>query len=865
MSIVRRLRWCLLPPYSINTVLQLALLGLAVCMVAINGAISYDRISRETMDNARTTAESVATLVASNNTSAYVFDDVAAIRFNLAQVVRLPGVDAIAIYRPDGSVLAESRKPGSGTGADIGEQVPLPDFPAAASTADGRITPQFFEIWVRLNAGSDQRTGWVRVDYSMEQRRIRLDQLWRRSVNTLLATIAAIILLLPFILNWALRPIRKLSEVAGNLSSQIGSSIEVNYGSTEASALAAALNKASRDVAEQVARTRVIVDTAAMGILSLDVQGQVISANPATTSLFGREESELLGQPLERCIPGLDGQSLRGLFGDFGETPGRVYRIVRTDFHGTRRDGTPFPIEITLGQAPAGGTLRYVCIVRDVTDERAAQETSELYERALASSHNGVFITNAKMPSQPVIFINEAFQAITSLAPHQVLGRSIEEFLDGTSDTAGAAELQRAITQADNTSVTLQHTRPSGRQITVEVSVSPVRSAEGTLTNFVGIVSDVTARVQAEQAIAERGARLDAIFSLSPDGFILFDEDGYMIFANPAFERMTGKAWTRPGLPMTRQEFETDLALLCHPDHPLPDLDTMNTGEQQEEVRLLLARPQHRVLQAQSRQNVSGRRETILYFRDVTHEDEVDRMKSEFLASAAHELRTPMVSIFGFTELLLRRNFSEERRTDMLQTIHRQSGLLVKMINELLDLARIESRRGLDLHIAEHRLGELVDHSVKGLMRAEGERQVHLADIPDVLVLIDPEKMQLALSNLLSNAFKYSPHGGEVRLSGRLAGDAGRHYAVLEVQDQGIGMTREQLARAFERFYRADTTGNIPGTGLGLSLVREVAGLHNGRVELDSEFGKGTTARLWIPMPANSTAPAGESGATVTH
>jgi signal transduction histidine kinase len=271
------------------------------------------------------------------------------------------------------------------------------------------------------------------------------------------------------------------------------------------------------------------------------------------------------------------------------------------------------------------------------------------------------------------------------------------------------------------------------------------------------------------------------------------------------------------------------------------------------------------VLQAQSRQNVSGRRETILYFRDVTHEDEVDRMKSEFLASAAHELRTPMVSIFGFTELLLRRNFSEERRTDMLQTIHRQSGLLVKMINELLDLARIESRRGLDLHIAEHRLGELVDHSVKGLMRAEGERQVHLADIPDVLVLIDPEKMQLALSNLLSNAFKYSPHGGEVRLSGRLAGDAGRHYAVLEVQDQGIGMTREQLARAFERFYRADTTGNIPGTGLGLSLVREVAGLHNGRVELDSEFGKGTTARLWIPMPANSTAPAGESDATVTH
>ncbi|MCP2802689.1 hypothetical protein NK936_23970, partial [Salmonella enterica subsp. enterica serovar Typhimurium] len=88
----------------------------------------------------------------------------------------------------------------------------------------------------------------------------------------------------------------------------------------------------------------------------------------------------------------------------------------------------------------------------------------------------------------------------------------------------------------------------------------------------------------------------------------------------------------------------------------------------------------HRVVQAQARRNVAGRSETILYFRDVTHEDEVDRMKSEFLALAAHELRTPMVSIYGFTELLLKRTFSDERRTDMLETIHRQSGLLVKMI-----------------------------------------------------------------------------------------------------------------------------------------------------------------------------------------
>jgi signal transduction histidine kinase len=246
--------------------------------------------------------------------------------------------------------------------------------------------------------------------------------------------------------------------------------------------------------------------------------------------------------------------------------------------------------------------------------------------------------------------------------------------------------------------------------------------------------------------------------------------------------------------------------------------------------------------------NEADRRETIMYFRDITHEDTVDRMKSEFLASAAHELRTPMVSIFGFTELLLRRKYPEDRRADMLETIHRQSGLLVKMINELLDLARIEARRGLDLRIDVYPLAELIQKSVSGLMRAESDRQVVIGEFPQVAVLIDIEKMQLAMINLLSNAFKYSPQGGNVSLCVTTQQATGANFAVISISDQGIGMKPEQVARAFERFYRADTSGNIPGTGLGLSMVQEIAQLHNGKIELTSEYGIGTTAKLWIPI-----------------
>ena len=612
------------------------------------------------------------------------------------------------------------------------------------------------------------------------------------------------------------------------------------------------MNKASQSLHEQMVRSRAVVNTAPDAILGLNHQGIVMTVNPACTSLFGRSEAQLVGQPVQTYLSGLSAAVLHEFFGQVHRDYGRPLRIVRQDFSGFRADGTPFPVQISLGEVKDIDNLSFACIVRDMTDERAAQESSELYERALASSHNGVFVINAKMNNQPVVFINDAFQKLFGLMPHQVLGRNFETAMAGHDTNAGLQALAAAIREQRNTSEDLHLKLSDGRELYAKVTLSLVMSPNQDLTHFVGIISDVTAHIQAEQAMVQRSAQLDTIFSLSPDGFVLFDEREQLMFANPAFERMTGRSWKSDAEFMTLEAFESELGRLCHHDHPMGLIAQWGEDGDPSHSRLQLARPQHRVVRGELRRNLVGRGETILYFRDITHEDEVDRMKSEFLASAAHELRTPMVSIFGFTELLLRRKYKEDRQADMLETIHRQSGLLVKMINELLDLARIESRRGMDLLIQAHPLRDLVDHSVKGLMRKDNDRQVTVLDIPDVQLLMDPEKMQLALSNLLSNAFKYSPQGGDVTLGARLLVEQGKHLVVLEVQDQGIGMKPDQVARAFERFYRADASGNIPGTGLGLSLVKEIAELHNGRAELVSEAGQGTLARLYLPVDDSS-------------
>jgi signal transduction histidine kinase len=172
------------------------------------------------------------------------------------------------------------------------------------------------------------------------------------------------------------------------------------------------------------------------------------------------------------------------------------------------------------------------------------------------------------------------------------------------------------------------------------------------------------------------------------------------------------------------------------------------------------------------------------------------------------------------------------------------------IINELLDLARIESRRGKDFILERLSLQGLVADAVSGF-KPPSERPAPLLPPPgtDLFVNVDRKKMQQALLNILSNAYKYSPQGGEVTVRYGTSEEVGRLDRVgVEVHDQGIGMNAQQLGRVCERFYRADASGKIPGTGLGMSIVKEIVELHGGEVELASKVGTGTTVTLWLPL-----------------
>ena len=233
---------------------------------------------------------------------------------------------------------------------------------------------------------------------------------------------------------------------------------------------------------------------------------------------------------------------------------------------------------------------------------------------------------------------------------------------------------------------------------------------------------------------------------------------------------------------------------------------------------------------------------------------EMNNVKNEFLATMSHELRTPLNSILGFSEVLaVSTNLTdkEQRYASNIQTSGRS---LMTLINDVLDLAKIESGK-MELHPAEFRMDDLVERQVSTLMPLAEKRQIALtwavdAGIPTLFQ--DPGKMQQILTNLISNAIKFTPEGGRVRISASRI----EEKCVVTIEDNGIGIPLDEQERIFEKFRQGRgvpgqtdaLTRKYEGTGLGLSIVKELSRLLDGEVYLESEFGKGSKFTVELPL-----------------
>jgi two-component system, OmpR family, phosphate regulon sensor histidine kinase PhoR len=240
----------------------------------------------------------------------------------------------------------------------------------------------------------------------------------------------------------------------------------------------------------------------------------------------------------------------------------------------------------------------------------------------------------------------------------------------------------------------------------------------------------------------------------------------------------------------------------------------------------------------------------VTIIQDITKDREIDRMKSEFVANVSHELKTPLSSIQAYVEMLVDGEAQdEETRQDFYSIVDAESRRLSAMIENLLNLSRLDAgvvdfrRERVNLHKIFQSVSQVIEpHTTRKRQSFEAEISPYLDP-----VLGDPDYLQRVFMNLLSNAAKYTPEGGQVSLEASTEGET----VLVEVVDSGCGISREELDKIFDSFYRVKgTSDKAKGTGLGLAIAKKIIEMHNGSIEVESVPGKGSRFRVRLPVAA---------------
>ncbi len=386
---------------------------------------------------------------------------------------------------------------------------------------------------------------------------------------------------------------------------------------------------------------------------------------------------------------------------------------------------------------------------------------------------------------------------------------------------------------------------------------------------FTTIADTMNERSSVLQRLRAESTQITSIMQSLVDGVIVCDIYGAVQLVNRATERLLGRSYEE----LLLQDLHTILySLLGNRRSELP-LDELlarpqdNAGELRifettfELNNAILSLKLSPVLSGDDDEMIGA----ILMIRDTTREAISDRLKTEFISTMSHELRTPMTAIKGFTQLMVMGNLGplNETQMELMTTIQNNSERMIAIINDVLELTKIESGEiSLDLrpiHLAEALSGVMIDLGPRANQRKHTLTLGILPGLP--LVQADAAQLHKVLYNLISNAIKYTPEGGKVAVDAREVHYAelteqvqerlqtGRSYLQINVRDTGVGIQAADMERIFDRFYRTENALKIEagGTGLGLSLTRPLIELMGGAIWVESEVGVGTTFSFVLP------------------
>ena len=616
---------------------------------------------------------------------------------------------------------------------------------------------------------------------------------------------------------------------------------------------------ASEQIDAKLRTLSVAIEQSPVTVVITDIAGNIEFVNPKFTRATGYTAEEAIGRN-PRILK--SGQMPSSTYKELWETilSGRDWHGI---FHNKRKNGELYWEAAVISPVKDGNGVitHFLAVKEDITERKAMESKLRLQAQAMDSASGYIVISDALKPDLPVIYVNASFERLTGYSPSEVIGKN-SRFLHGEdTEQPGLQDIRTGLREGKACKAQLRNYRKDGTLFWNDINISPVHDENGRITHFIGISNDVTELLRIQNDLINNEQRLRIAQEYANigtwdldirTGELLWSDRIGPLFGYPKGElETTYENFLNAVHPEDRQMVADSIKAciekgtlyqISHrtvwPDgsiHWLFENGNVTHDDRGKPLRMLGL-----VQDITERKRVE--QELILSREEAEH---ANRAKSEFLSSMSHELRTPLNAILGFAQLLEIDSRLDASQLDYAQEIINAGRHLLDLINEVLDLSRIETGH-LDLVIEPVSCPELLEESlslVEPLATSMGIR-MEIGTTSNLTALADRVRLKQVLVNLLSNAIKYNKPKGKVQVS--CTSEEG--LIRFSVTDTGPGIPEGKLGELFLPFNRLGAENSeIEGTGIGLSISKRLIELMGGRIGVTSEMGMGS--RFWIDIP----------------